>query len=407
MIIQAYHPHVGGAERQLAALAPLLRQQNVEVHVLTRRYNNWPAFEEIDGVPVHRLPIPGPKPVASLTFSVAALPLLARLKPDVIHAHELLSPTTTAVTAKSMFGTPVVAKILRGGQLGDIAKLQNRRFGSRRLQGITKQVDRFIVISREIEAELAALGVPPQQQIFIPNGVDTARFIPPSSATRECRRAELNLPAEGPIVIFTGRLVPEKRVNQLLDVWPAVRAEHPAATLLILGTGPQESALKQQAGEGVLFCGRVDNVAPYLQAGDLYVLPSATEGLSNALLEALAVGLPVIATNVGGAPDVVEHGHGGWLIPPDQPEQLQNALVALLADSFQCRQFGQLARLRIERDYALPAVAHRLRGLYDSVLAANGRAHVEPTQLGETVPQPETAEMYPANVPDEQRSHAA
>ncbi|RMF03428.1 MAG: glycosyltransferase family 1 protein, partial [Chloroflexi bacterium] len=203
------------------------------------------------------------------------------------------------------------------------------------------------------------------------------------------------------------RLSPEKRVNQLLDVWPAVRAAHPAATLLILGTGPQESVLRQQAGDGVLFCGRVDNVAPHLQASDLFVLPSATEGLSNALLEALAVGLPVIATNVGGAPDVVEHGHGGWLIPPDQPEQLQEALVTLLADPFQCRQFGQLARLRIERDYALPAVAQRLRRLYDSVLAAHGRMVVEPSQLRDTVPQSEPAEMYPANVPDEQRSHAA
>ncbi len=369
MIIQAYHPHIGGAERQLAALAPLLRQQQVDVHVLTRRYANWPAFEQVDGVPVHRLPIPGPKAVASLAFTLSALPLLARLKPDVIHAHELLSPATTAVTAKRLLATPVVAKVLRGGESGDIAKLRQRRTGPRRLQTLLKQVDAFIVISREIEAELAALAVPAERRPFIPNGVDVARFAPLPAERRRHQRAELHLPP-GPLVVFSGRLAPEKRVQQLFDVWPAVRAVHPAATLLILGTGEQEASLKQQAGVGVRFEGRVANVTPYLQTADLLALPSATEGLSNALLEAMAAGLPVVASRVGGAPDLIDHGRNGWLIPPDAPAALTDALLALLADDSRREQMGQLARQKIERDYALPAVASRLRTLYDAVLAA-------------------------------------
>jgi glycosyltransferase involved in cell wall biosynthesis len=97
MIIQSYHPRVGGAERQLAALAPLLQAQGVDVHILTRRYAGLKSFEVIDGIPVHRLPIPGSRPVASLSFSLSAQPLLYRLKPNLVHAHELLSPTTTAV----------------------------------------------------------------------------------------------------------------------------------------------------------------------------------------------------------------------------------------------------------------------------------------------------------------------
>jgi hypothetical protein len=120
MIIQAYYPHVGGAEQQLMALVPLLQARGVEINILTRRYPGLNSFEIIGGAPVHRLPIPGPKAVASTIFTLSALPLLARLRPHLIHAHELLSPTTTAVAAKRLFGIPVVAKVLRGGTLGDI-----------------------------------------------------------------------------------------------------------------------------------------------------------------------------------------------------------------------------------------------------------------------------------------------
>jgi glycosyltransferase involved in cell wall biosynthesis len=160
MIIQAYHPHVGGAERQLMALVPLLQARGVEINILTRRYPGLKPFEMIGGAPVHRLPIPGPKPVASTAFTLAALPLLARLRPHVIHAHELLSPTTTAVAAKRLYNTPVVAKVLRGGVLGDIDKLQKKPLGQRRLATFRRQVDAFITISQEIDDELAALGVP-------------------------------------------------------------------------------------------------------------------------------------------------------------------------------------------------------------------------------------------------------
>ena len=369
MIIQAYHPHVGGAERQLAALAPLLAALSVEVHVVTRRYPGLAPFERINGVPVHRLPIPGPKATASLSFTLTAMPLLRRLQPDVIHAHELLSPTTTAVLAKRLFNVPVVAKVLRGGELGDIAKLKSRRSGDRRIALFRRHVDAFITISHEIDEELADIGIPLSKRPFIPNGVDVARFSPVGIAEKQALRAKLNLPV-GPIAIFTGRLAAEKRVNQLVAMWTAVRAAQPAATLLILGTGEQEALLKRQAGEGVQFLGRVDDVVPYLQAADLFILPSATEGLSNALLEAMAAGLPAIATHVGGAPDVIDHGRNGWLIPPDEPAMLQEATITLLGDdAARRRSMGESARAKVMQRYALSTTANGLYDLYQAVMA--------------------------------------
>ncbi|HEX8683203.1 MAG TPA: glycosyltransferase family 4 protein [Ardenticatenaceae bacterium] len=368
MIIQGYLPRVGGAERQLAALAPLLQAQGVELSVLTRRYPGLAPFEIIGGVPVHRLPIPGPKAVASLSFTLSALWLLRRLRPHVIHAHELLSPTTAAVAAKRLFGVPVVAKVLRGGELGDVAKLQSRSSGISRLQRFRHEVDGFIVISKEIDEELAGVGVPPEKRFFIPNGVDLERFASVSPEEKAALRASLGLP-DGPIALFTGRLVPEKRVDQLVALWPTIRATHPAATLLVLGTGGEEARLQQMAGGGVRFTGRIEDVVPYLQAADLFVLPSATEGLSNALLEAMAAGLAVVATSVGGAPDVIEHGDNGWLVPPDDRAALEAALLALLGDAERRATLGQRARERVTRDYALPVIAQRLYALYSHLVS--------------------------------------
>ena len=379
-IIQAYLPLGGGAERLVATLAPLLRRQDVEIVVLTRRYAGLAPLETIDSVPVHRLPIPGPKPMAALSFTLAALPLLQRLRPDVIHAHELLSPATIAVAAKRLLGgIPIVAMPHRGGYLGDIDKLQQRSLGQQRLALLRRHVDAFVTISREIDAELEGVGIPPRQRVSIPNGVDTRRFVPLPAADRQTLRRQLGLP-QAPVAIFTGRLVAEKCIDQLIAVWPAVRVAHPDACLLLLGTGPQEETLRQAASAGIRFTGRVEDVVPFLQAADLFVLPSATEGLSVALLEAMAAGLAPVATAVGGTPDLIEHGRNGWLIPAGDPAALQNAILTLFADRQQRQQMSQRGRQQVVREYALPVVAQRLRTLYDQLIAGRSATASRPLE---------------------------
>jgi glycosyltransferase involved in cell wall biosynthesis len=369
MIIQGYHPLVGGAERQLAAFAPELRALDIELHVLTRRYQGLRPFEVIDHVPVHRLPIPGPKPTASLTFTFTALPLLRRLRPHILHAHEVFSPATTATAAKRVLGgTPVVVTAHRSGPLGDVQRLLKKFMGRRRMRTFQQQVNAFVVISQEIDAELAGVGVPEARRVFIPNGVDTGHFAPLSAEARQAQRQKLTLPAEAPVAIFTGRLAPEKRVRHLIEAWPAVRAAHPEATLLILGVGPEEAALKQAAGPGVVFAGRIENVVPYLQAADIFVLPSAAEGLSVAMLEAMSTGLAAVVTRVGGAADVIRHGENGWLIPADDPAALQEALLSLAGDRAKRADLGQRARASVVAEYSLPVLAKRLRALYERLI---------------------------------------
>ena len=368
MIIQRYLPHMGGAERQIHQLAPRLSALGYEIHVLTRHEKGLLRYEVIDGVPIHRLPSIGPKALASATFTAAALLELKRLDPHLGHAHEILTPARVALFSKRIINRPIVLKLLRGGDLGDIYKLKRRPFWRTYFEGLKRSLDAFIVISQEIDAELSALGVPKEKRVLLPNGVDTERSIPISEDQKIKLRAQLSLPSQATIVAYAGRLVPEKRVDHLLKIWNNIRSKYYDACLLIVGGGEEEQRLRKMLVEGVQFTGQVREAVPYLQAADLFVLPSSTEGLSNSMLEAMSCGLPVLATTVGGAPDVIRHHENGYLIPPDDVESLQRGLETLLGDRTLRFTLGSNARARILADFSLDSVARRLAALYARLL---------------------------------------
>lgn len=366
MVCQGYFPVVGGAERQLASLAPRLAARGVDIRVYTRRAEDWPRSEVIDGIPVHRQPVPSSKALRSLAFTLGTLRAMHRDGVDIIHAHDLFSPTTTALLARRWLEVPVVVKVVRGGELGDIAWLRRRRFGARRLAWIRARVDRFVCISDEINRELDALGVEPQRRVPIPNGVDAQRFRPAHAGERIELRRELGIAAD-PVVAFTGRLAEEKRLASLVEMWPAIRARSPRAGLLLVGSGDQREQLQRRAGAGVQIVGPVDDVAPWLRAADAFALPSVAEGLSNALLEAMATGLGCVATRVGGAQELIEDGRSGLLVAAGDDSALQDALVRLLTDTELRAAIGTAARERVVADFGLEQVAERLVALYHEV----------------------------------------
>lgn len=369
VISHGYFPRIGGAERMLMNLNPLLKEKGIDIHVLTRRLPNTAPFEYIDGIPVYRLPSPGSKPVASLVFTLKALALIKRLNPDLIHAHELISPATTALLAKWLFGYPFIITLHRSGSIGDVKRLKSRFFGKTRLRSIYKHIETFIVISRQTDKELADDGVPEEKRAFIPNGVDIDRFAPLEFEEKIALRSQLGFPPDGKIVVFAGRLSPEKRVANLIKFWPAVRDVFPDTLLLILGTGPEETELRKLAGDGVLFLGGQNDVVRYFQMSDLFVLPSIAEGMSVAVLEAMSCGLPVVITSVGGAQDIIHHKETGWLIAPDNSDELINGILKLLSDDGIRTSIGQKACKHVRLNYSIKTTAGRLSDIYLNLLS--------------------------------------
>lgn len=368
MTIQKYYPFVGGAERQLQQLARRLQQQGVEVTILTRRFGHLPAFEYVDQVPVYRLPAPGPKPLAALTYLLASLRLIGKLRPHIVHAHEMLSPATVALLARWLYGSRVIVKVLCGGETGDVYKITHRPLSALRIRYLRQNVDAFIAISQEIDEELDQIQIPKTKRYAIPNGVDTEHFSPVSLEQKHRLRLEFGLNPDSLLILYSGRLHPYKRVDLLLEAWPAVFSRYPMAQLLILGSGSEEAKLRQKAPAGVQFLGEVPDVAPYLQMADLYVMPSAREGLSNSVLEALSTGIPVIATTAGGTPDVIRHLQEGYLIPPNDLAALRQAMLDMLGEDGLRARLAQQGRARVLADYSFETAVQRTLRLYQGVL---------------------------------------
>ena len=158
----------------------------------------------------------------------------------------------------------------------------------------------------------------------------------------------------------------------LLNAWQEV-ARSTDAQLILVGEGEDRPSLENQARElgiadRVHLTGRVANPEEFLRSGSVFVLPSVAEGMSNSLLEAMATGLPCLASNIGGNSDLIEPGVTGNLLPTDQPEVWSQELIRLLGDRETARGMGRLARVRVEAEFAIEAVVDRYEDLYKRLL---------------------------------------
>ena len=195
-------------------------------------------------------------------------------------------------------------------------------------------------------------GVPPERIRVIPNAVDVERFRPAAPGERETLRTRLGFPAAGPLIGCVANLRPVKGHRVLIEAFAAVCARVPDARLALVGEGPLENSLRERARElGVLdrvhFLGLRQDVPDLMRAFDTLVLASHSEGFSNALLEAMASGLPTVATAVGGNPELLADEGLGVLVPASDPVAMAVALGDLLTSPDRCRRLGAAARDRV------------------------------------------------------------
>lgn len=210
--------------------------------------------------------------------------------------------------------------------------------------------------------------------LCIANGVDTQWFTPLATARRAQAREALGIAGDALTFVCVASLTPVKRHVDLLEAFRLVRDRHPRARLLLVGDGPLREAVTAQRSalsldQSVTLLGNRADVEAILPAADIGVLASSTEGMSNAILEMMACGLPIIATDVGGNPRLVTDGVVGTLVPACAPEALAVAMVALAESAAQRAQMATAARTLVEREYSLTAMASAFDRLYQRLLA--------------------------------------
>jgi len=372
----------GGAEHQAHNLAKSLVRRGHAVAILTQRVPGQPSADVVAGITVHRrIRGLGPGAMYGISYLLSSGTALARAARgyDLVHAHQLYLDAISAVAVRPFTRVPVVAIVACGGYVGDLARLRGMRWSGLWLEAL-RRIDRLVAISGEIHGELVADGFDPTRIVRIPNGVDTTWFCP-AQDPQEAKRA-LGWGART-TVLFAGRLDAQKDVESLLEAWHAVASQRPDAQLVVLGTGPLEEQLKGLTArlglaDTVHFAGYRIDPRPFYQASDVFVLPSRAEGMPIALLEAMACGRPCVATAVGAAPELIEDGVTGLLVPPRAPEEIARALHRLLEDADLARRLGAAARRRVESRYDIERVADLYVNLYRELLARRAVAATRP-----------------------------
>jgi sugar transferase (PEP-CTERM/EpsH1 system associated) len=299
--------------------------------------------------------------------------LFRQIRPDLVHSRNVgaLDSLLPAVLA----GVP---SRLHGEHGRDVTDLDGSSARMRWLRRLHRpMVSQYIALSRDLESYLRhGVGVPHERIAQIYNGVDAEIFRPAAGAREALPRPGFAPP--GAFVIGTvGRMQPVKDqltlARAFVKLLRTAPADGPPLRLVMAGDGPlreQAAAILAEAGASghCWLAGARDDIPQLMRGFDLFVLPSLAEGISNTVLEAMASGLPVIATAVGGNPELVEEGRTGTLVPPSDPEAMARAMLAYSADPEKCRGRGLAARARVERDFSMTAMVNAYIAVYDRLL---------------------------------------
>lgn len=369
-LVAYFHPFASGAERQALAQGAELARRGHSVRVVTQEVNGsgLPRDDEVSGVIVHRwirsVPI---GPLFGLSFVSGAVRALRKLRNeiDLVHTHQAIWEAVSAGVARLVINVPTLIQPASSGYFGEAEELARTR-GFPVLRRLILRNSAFASISRDIERQWLALGVSPDRMHRMASGVDSSRFFPGPS------EVGASLPAH-PRVLFTGRLHPQKNLDVLIDSWAAVHQVRPDAHLILLGEGPDRKRLVARVDalgltQSIHFLGAIEEPETYLRAADVFVLPSIAEGMSNSLLEAMATGLPCIASEIGGNTDLLDDGATGLLVPPSDPRAWADAILRVLNTPSLAKSLGKAALCRINREFALPIVVDRYIDLYRSLL---------------------------------------
>lgn len=358
-VVGLFIPHlgIGGAELQLGLLASRLRGVGwmpfvatiQDLHGIARRFAD--AGVDVEFLPRNR---------RSGWDTVTALArVIRRRRARLVHAWLWAANWRAAVAHLLAPGVPVIASIRSLEE-----DLSAANFVAYR--ALSPLIEAIIVNSNAVlENSATRTGIPREKYYLVRNGVELAdpdRRIPTGDARVE---------TSGPVIGYVGTLHARKRAGSLAAIASGILAREPAARFLVVGDGPERERLLGECGRlGVTdrfeFAGYREDVRTFLRRMDVLIHPSRNEGSSNSILEAMSVGVPVVAYDVSGNRETVASGETGILVPDDRPDDLSRAVADLLADRDRRRRFGEASRERIRREFSVEGMVRSTVDVYDA-----------------------------------------
>ena len=373
------YPIVGGLQKQAHELNRELARLDCELLVLSGKHTKEDASSSVvEGISVLRSPRLSqrrPRLIVNAIWMVWKVFLRAG-RYDVVHIHNLSTIGALAAVAGRARGTAVLMKLPNVGKLG-IPGLCENALGKKVLH-LLRSVSAFVAMAEGSVTELNDIGTPARKVFQMVNGINVEVFDEKSVSKK------MNTGLKRTKVIFTGRFVPQKGLDELLNAWGALYRDGKlnGALLQLVGDGPELPSLKELSKElglteSVEFMGFRDDVPSLLQQASIFVLPSHVEGNSNSILEAMAAGLPIVATDVGGTRMQVGDIAADWIIPAHDVEGLRRCLARILGSEELRLRMGALMRRRIEEHFDIRVVAEGYHAAYEA-LASDLKADMRP-----------------------------
>ena len=379
----AYAPEISAGGLQSRAVAREIAGR-ADARVLTTAADpSLARHETIDGIPVSRIYIDVKSRASRVRATVRMLFELLRIIPvvDLIHVQGFSSKNILLAVVARIFRRPIVLHLQTAMHdeptvVASQGRLAWWAFAS---------ADHYLSVSSGLTEHYLAAGLRSDRIRQAPNGVDAERFRPADPDERIALRTELGLPLPRPLIVFVGIISQDKQPHVLFDAWLRLQRDPAlASTLVLIGSTSarqfeadaglaaniRRHADESGFGDRVIFVPPTNQIHDYFRAADVYAMPSIREGLPIALLEAMACGLPCVASRLPGATDVmIEDGVNGRLVPPGDASGFAAALAAAIANPAEAARMGAAARRTVEERYTMKRIADIWLATYNDVLA--------------------------------------
>jgi glycosyltransferase involved in cell wall biosynthesis len=384
LVSHSYPPVLGGSEIEAQRVCAALIRRGHRVTVLCVGGAPMPDVADwLDpaGVPVRIFARRTRGRLQHYAFALAVAWTLLKERRNYQLVYFLMQGVhlATGLPVARWLGKAIVMKV-SGSSI--VTLMRRSWLGRLELRWLQAWAYRVMVLNEGMAEEARAAGFEPRRLLWMPNPVDTDVFAPCDSGRREEIRARLDIPAEAAVVIFTGRLAPEKELSSLIGAFREVVRRIPRAILILLGDGPSRGSLEGRAGQlglsaSVRFVGNqpAAGVPGWLQAGDLFALVSSNEGFPCSLVEAMSVGIASVVSDIPANTQLIDSGVHGLRVPVGDEACIAEAIVELLGDPESRARMGTAARRRVLENYSTDKVVGRYEALFEEALRAAPSAH--------------------------------